>query len=115
VQTYQLVINNIIIYFIKIFAFQHGIFTTIHKYYSPEEWRKFATDHPECLGYVAASSGTGQSDFERLQQILKDVPDIAYICLDVANGYSQHFVEYLRKVRAAYPTHTIIVRFFVKN
>ncbi|XP_059473125.1 GMP reductase 1-like [Neocloeon triangulifer] len=87
---------------------KHGVFTTIHKYYSPEEWRQFATDHPECLGNVAASSGTGQADFERLQQILKDVPEISYVCLDVANGYSQHFVEYLRKVRAAYPTHTII-------
>ncbi|XP_065337320.1 GMP reductase 1-like [Cloeon dipterum] len=87
---------------------KHGVFTTIHKYYSPEEWKQFSVDHPECLGFVAASSGTGQADFERLQQILKDVPDVAYICLDVANGYSQHFVEYLRKVRAAYPTHTII-------
>lgn len=30
------------------------------------------------------------------------------ICIDVANGYSQHFVDYVRKVRAAYPTHVIL-------
>ena len=26
----------------------------------------------------------------------------------VANGYSQHFVDYVRKVRAAYPKHVIL-------
>lgn len=57
----------------------------------------------------AASSGTGKGDFERLSEILKAVTGVNFICLDVANGYSQHFVEYLRKVRAAFPTHTIIV------
>lgn len=27
---------------------------------------------------------------------------------DVANGYSEHFVMYVRKVRAAFPHHTIL-------
>lgn len=58
---------------------------------------------------TAASSGTGKDDFERLSDILNAVAGIKYICLDVANGYSQHFVEYLRKVRASFPNHTIIV------
>jgi len=30
------------------------------------------------------------------------------ICLDVANGYSEHFVDYIRKVREHYPKHTIM-------
>ncbi|KAF4521595.1 hypothetical protein B566_EDAN001315 [Ephemera danica] len=87
---------------------KHGVFTTIHKYYTPEQWKQFAAENPDCLNNVAASSGTGQADFDRLQQILKEVPEITYICLDVANGYSQHFVEYLRKVRGVFPSHTII-------
>ena len=57
---------------------------------------------------VCASSGTGAGDWERLQQILAAVPQISFICLDVANGYSEHFVMYVRKVRAAYPNHTIL-------
>jgi len=60
---------------------------------------------------VAASSGTGQGDFERLTQILTEIPGVTYICLDVANGYSEHFVEYVRKVRASFPNHTIIVSY----
>ncbi|KAH9636309.1 hypothetical protein HF086_003276 [Spodoptera exigua] len=57
---------------------------------------------------MAASSGTAEADFERLTEILNTIKDLKFICLDVANGYSQHFVEYVRKVRAAFPTHTII-------
>lgn len=58
---------------------------------------------------MAASAGMAESDFERLSDILHAVPGITFICLDVANGYSQHFVDFVRKVRAAFPTHTIIV------
>lgn len=50
-----------------------------------------------------------QSDFERLCDVLHAVPGITFICLDVANGYLQNFVDYVRKVRAAFPSHTIIV------
>lgn len=89
--------------------FQHGLFTIIHKYYSPEEWKEFADENPECLQNIAASSGTGKGDFERLSSVLSAVPELSFICLDVANGYSQHFVEYVRKVRAEFPSHTIIV------
>nr|CAI5853215.1 unnamed protein product [Callosobruchus analis] len=87
---------------------KHGLFTCIHKYYSVEEWKSFAAEHPECLQYMAASSGSAETDFERLSEILKAIPEVTFICLDVANGYSQYFVEYVRKVRAAFPTHTII-------
>ena len=80
----------------------------MHKFYSAEDWAKFAKDSPETIKYVAASSGTGAGDWERLQAILAAVPEIKFICLDVANGYSEHFVMYVRKVRAAYPEHTIL-------
>lgn len=44
----------------------------------------------------------------RLGEILNAVPGVTFVCLDVANGYSQFFVDYVRRVRAAFPTHTII-------
>ena len=80
----------------------------MHKFYSPEDWKKFAAENPEAVKYVAASSGTGDGDWERLQAILAAVPQVKFICLDVANGYSEHFVMYVRKVRAAFPQHTIL-------
>ena len=39
------------------------------------------------------------------------ISEVRFICLDVANGYSQFFVDYVKKVREAYPDHTIMVRF----
>ncbi|XP_060111366.1 GMP reductase 2 [Heteronotia binoei] len=85
-----------------------SLFTAIHKHYSLEEWKEFAAQNPECLQNVAASSGTGASDFELLEQILEGVPQVRYICLDVANGYSEHFVQFLRDVRKRFPDHTIM-------
>ena len=40
--------------------------------------------------------------------MLENVPEVRFICLDVANGYSQFFVEYVAKVRSAFPSHTIL-------
>lgn len=76
----------------------HGCFTCMHKFYSVEDWVKFAKEAPEAIPHVAASSGTGSGDFERLKAILAAVPAVSFICLDVANGYSEHFVMYVRKV-----------------
>lgn len=53
-------------------------------------------------------TGTSDSDFENLKNILKTCEDLKTICVDVANGYSEHFVEYVRKVRREFASHTII-------
>ena len=41
-------------------------------------------------------------------EILTAVPGLNFICLDVANGYSEHFVECVQRFRAAFPKHTVI-------
>ncbi|XP_018568103.1 GMP reductase 1-like [Anoplophora glabripennis] len=87
---------------------KHGLFTCMHKYYTVEDWKKFADENPDCLKNIAASSGITDADFIRLSDVLNAIQGITFICLDVANGYSQHFIEYVRKVRSAFPTHTII-------
>ncbi|PRD31111.1 UNVERIFIED_CONTAM: GMP reductase 1 [Trichonephila clavipes] len=86
----------------------HGMFTCIHKHYTLDQWKKFAVESPEALKNVAVSIGTAQGDFEALCAIIKEIPEIEYICLDVANGYSEHFVALVKQVRAAYPSHTIM-------
>jgi GMP reductase len=60
------------------------------------------------LKNVAVSSGSGVADFAKLQEIIKNVPELKYICLDVANGYSEHFVQFVKQVRNAFPNHTIM-------
>jgi len=51
-------------------------------------------------------------DLEKLKVILELVPEVEYICLDVANGYSEHFVEFVKQVRQEFPRHTIMVSRF---
>jgi len=48
-------------------------------------------------------------DLEKLKITLEVVPEVEYICLDVANGYSEHFVEFVKQVRKEFPHHTIMV------
>ncbi|KAF2346188.1 IMP dehydrogenase/GMP reductase [Trinorchestia longiramus] len=90
---------------------KHKAFTAVHKHYTVEEWEQFGNAHPEMLDYVAVSSGTSDQDWNKLQEILAKLPKVGFICLDVANGYSEVFVEYVRKVRQNFPTHTILVGF----
>lgn len=58
--------------------------------------------------HFAVSTGTNDKDFERLCKILNEYPTVHFICIDIANGYSEHFGDFVSKVRAAYPTKTII-------
>lgn len=50
-----------------------------------------------------------QGDIEKLASILEAIPELAFICLDVANGYSEHFVEFVKQVRSRFARHTIMV------
>ena len=63
---------------------------------------KLSTDH------YAVSTGTSEKDFERLQSIMSENPQVHFICIDVANGYSEAFGNFVAKVRKEYPNHTII-------
>lgn len=58
---------------------------------------------------VAVSTGTGETDFEKISAVLAAVPELQYICVDVANGYSEHFVHFVKDVREKFPSHTIMV------
>jgi len=41
----------------------------------------------DVLKNVAVSAGTSDKDFKMVSEVLKQLPDIKIICLDVANGY----------------------------
>jgi len=58
--------------------------------------------------HLALSTGTGDKDFKRIQEILKNYSFFQFICIDVANGYSDHFSKFVKSVREQYPTKTII-------
>ncbi len=57
---------------------------------------------------IALSIGIKKEEFERLDKALKEFSFINFICIDVANGYSEHFSAFIKSVRDKYPTKTII-------
>ncbi|MBI9063593.1 MAG: GMP reductase [Marinilabiliaceae bacterium] len=88
---------------------QKQIFTAIHKHYTVEEWDAFLTDAPAGIeNYIAISTGTGEKDFEKLKAVVAANPRLKFICIDVANGYSEHFVAFVQQTRAQFPNHVIL-------
>jgi GMP reductase len=85
---------------------EHHLFTCLVKSYDVSDW----TSESVLLdkNRVAVSTGISNQDFSKLQEILKECDTIKFICIDVANGYSEHFGDFIERVRNEYPTKTII-------
>lgn len=85
------------------------LFTAIHKHYSIEEWASFLKGtSTDFKNYIAVSTGTGKEDSKKLKEVLSLSEDLKFICIDVANGYSEHFVKFVKNTRESYPDKVII-------
>ena len=60
------------------------------------------------FNYIALSCGTSQDSYKRLNSIISQHTYIQFICIDVANGYSENFSHFVSSVREKYPSKTII-------
>ena len=86
-----------------------GLITAIHKHYSIREWADFMSAAPlDIVNHFAVSTGTSLNDSEKLNYLLAHHPQIKFICIDVANGYSQHFVDYVKSTRDQHPDKVIM-------
>ncbi|MEE3661100.1 GMP reductase [Brenneria sp. g21c3] len=84
------------------------VLTAVHKHYSVEQWAAFVQRASvSVLRHVMVSTGTSEADFIKLKQILALSSELKFICIDVANGYSEHFVTFLQKAREACPDKVI--------
>ena len=80
------------------------VLTALDKFSTKEDWQ--AIDK-SILPYCFASSGTRDHDLKHLKEIMSAV-SCPFICLDIANGYSQHFIDFVKKTRAAFPDKIIM-------
>ena len=87
----------------------HRMFTAIHKHYSLEAWGKFMSEADDAIvEHIAVSTGTGAKDAEKLDVIMRQHPNLRFICIDVANGYSEYFVDFVKSTRERYPNKVIM-------
>jgi len=83
--------------------------TAIHKHYSLNEWDEFMKSaDDELLNYIAVSTGTGSQDSNKLDKLTERYPQLKFICIDVANGYSEQFVDFVKRTREKFPEKTIM-------
>lgn len=90
---------------------KNGLSVALTKHYSEDDLVNFfAKDGSESVWY---SIGTNEKDLKKLKFILgsakiKKAHKPHRLCIDVANGYSQHFVNFVKKMRDQFPQMTIM-------
>jgi len=87
---------------------KHKIITCIHKHDELEDWVDFINKNNCNYNYITVSSGISDKDFIKTQNMLELIPQLKMICIDVANGYSEKFVETVQKFRETFPDKIII-------
>jgi len=86
------------------------IMTCLVKTYSVKDLIDyFDTDMIERTEYVAMSIGITDSDANKFRGVYEHVGiKLKYVCIDVANGYSERFATFVRDFRQKYPNVVII-------
>lgn len=81
--------------------------TCLHKHYSVEElYDYFFIPRP----YTAYSMGITDADVHKWNLIKSKLPvgNISFVCIDVANGYTERFIDFVRKFKDDNPNIIII-------
>jgi len=84
---------------------KHGALTALHKHYPDAALIKFFSG-PEGA-HAFYSLGTTVADIKKLAAVAK-AASIRLICLDVANGYAENFLEAVKRTRDNHPKSIIM-------
>lgn len=86
---------------------QAGMLTCLHKHYELEElYDYFFTPR----GHTAYSMGITDGDLRKWNTLKSRLPigNIKYVCIDVANGYTERFINFVRDFKNDNPNIVII-------
>jgi len=85
---------------------KNGILTAIHKFYSLNDWEANLKNlNPK---YVIVTVGSSNEEFNKAKNIFNLNSDLDFLCLDVANGYREDFLQAVAKFREAFPDKIIM-------
>ena len=82
-----------------------GLSTCFHKHYDQEFLAKSFTNQ----NYQWYSIGIKSHDIQNLEKFIEKTETIPNICVDVANGYTDDFVNFCRDLRVSLGKHPIIM------
>jgi len=92
---------------------KEDLFTCLVKTYSVKELISFF----DCADFqlretrrnhVAYSMGISGDDWNKFRAVYEQAPEIKYVCIDVANGYSNRFRDFVSEMRNTYENIVII-------
>lgn len=91
---------------------QLNIFTCLVKTYSVNEIVDFFQNDSHSrlrTEHVAMTIGITDNDYNKFKKVYELLGEkLKYLCIDVANGYSQTFVDFVKKVKLSYSNVIII-------
>ena len=85
----------------------HKMLTCTQKFYSTKEFSE-AWENGVNSEFVAVTCGSTDESFELLKRKMATNKGLKMICIDVANGYREVFLNFVKKVRGAFPEKIII-------
>jgi len=87
-----------------------GLFTCLVKNYEAAALVDFFNaGNSSRRANVAYSTGITEQDLEKFKTVYRQTGShLKYVCVDVANGYSERFSEFIKQLREAYP-HIVII------
>ena len=83
-----------------------NMLTCLHKYITVEDTECTLPSVPSANS--AVSIGLHDDDLHRLRKLLVEHKFMTFICIDVANGYSERFSKYVKEIRKEFPDKVII-------
>ena len=85
----------------------HKMLTCTQKFYSTKEfsdaWEKGVNSE-----FIAVTCGSTDESFELLKRKMATNEGLKMICIDVANGYREVFLNFVKKVRREFPDKIVI-------
>lgn len=93
---------------------RHRLLTCIHKFYTEDEWIRnyeqqlISNPDVDCFVYSLGMGSNGYDEIRKATNVLGECSGVKFICIDVANGYTQKFVQYVSTIRKIFPGRIII-------
>ena len=83
---------------------KESLLTCLTKTYQVDEYTSFYSNS-EYTHLVAYTMGISDADFEKFNAVYKqNAHKIQFVCIDVANGYSERFSDFVAKMRDNFPS-----------
>lgn len=88
--------------------YQFGMGVCLHKFYSVDQLEQFYKSNKSFKSWY--SLGITDTDYQKWQELKTrlDIFTPKYICIDVANGYQEVFVDFIKKFRNENPEQVIM-------